>query len=216
MSACELASRSCLQVFLEFERQLLVVELHDYQASPRAIRCGMWRQTSIVCCEAAVNIRCQADVIRVWTADALDDVDEPLGVRHHTAGSKLVPSVGRSIYWRDLLRWEGSCNFCDPWDGPPTRRAIVRRLRRTASARKESGGECDGLPAVASRARGKVRLRGVRSCAGSGGQPPREKRAEAGEPGRNRTFNLQIKSLLLCQLSYGPTRGWHEDRRAGT
>ncbi len=26
-----------------------------------------------------------------------------------------------------------------------------------------------------------------------------------GEPGRNRTFNLQIKSLLLCQLSYGPT-----------
>ena len=27
-----------------------------------------------------------------------------------------------------------------------------------------------------------------------------------GEPGRNRTFNQQIKSLLLCQLSYGPTR----------
>ena len=31
-----------------------------------------------------------------------------------------------------------------------------------------------------------------------------------GEPGRNRTYNQQIKSLLLCQLSYGPTRGdWH-------
>ena len=28
-----------------------------------------------------------------------------------------------------------------------------------------------------------------------------------GEPGRNRTFNQQIKSLLLCQLSYGPTLG---------
>jgi hypothetical protein len=28
---------------------------------------------------------------------------------------------------------------------------------------------------------------------------------KGGEPGRNRTFNLQIKSLLLCQLSYGPT-----------
>ena len=28
----------------------------------------------------------------------------------------------------------------------------------------------------------------------------------AGEPGRNRTFNQQIKSLLLCQLSYGPRR----------
>ena len=30
----------------------------------------------------------------------------------------------------------------------------------------------------------------------------------SGEPGRNRTFNQQIKSLLLCQLSYGPTRAW--------
>src|SRR5262245_12525665 len=27
-----------------------------------------------------------------------------------------------------------------------------------------------------------------------------------GERGRNRTFNLEIKSLLLCQLSYAPTR----------
>ncbi len=31
------------------------------------------------------------------------------------------------------------------------------------------------------------------------------RRAEAGEPGRNRTVNPQIKSLLLCQLSYRPT-----------
>ena len=31
------------------------------------------------------------------------------------------------------------------------------------------------------------------------------KTKESGEPGRNRTFNQQIKSLLLCQLSYGPT-----------
>jgi hypothetical protein len=29
-----------------------------------------------------------------------------------------------------------------------------------------------------------------------------------GEPGRNRTFNQQIKSLLLCQLSYGPIAKW--------
>ena len=28
-----------------------------------------------------------------------------------------------------------------------------------------------------------------------------------GEPGRNRTFNLLIKSQLLCQLSYGPESG---------
>jgi hypothetical protein len=30
---------------------------------------------------------------------------------------------------------------------------------------------------------------------------------KAGEPGRNRTFNPQIKSLLLCQLSYWPRWG---------
>jgi hypothetical protein len=29
-----------------------------------------------------------------------------------------------------------------------------------------------------------------------------DERSEAGEPGRSRTFNQQIKSLLLCQLSY--------------
>ena len=33
-----------------------------------------------------------------------------------------------------------------------------------------------------------------------------------GEPGRNRTFNQQIKSLLLCQLSYGPTTAVLERR----
>ncbi len=29
-----------------------------------------------------------------------------------------------------------------------------------------------------------------------------------GERGRNRTFNLLIKSQLLCQLSYAPDAGW--------
>jgi hypothetical protein len=29
-----------------------------------------------------------------------------------------------------------------------------------------------------------------------------------GERGRNRTFNLLIKSQLLCQLSYAPTVGF--------
>ena len=28
---------------------------------------------------------------------------------------------------------------------------------------------------------------------------------KSGERGRNRTFNLLIKSQLLCQLSYAPT-----------
>src|SRR6185503_11071088 len=33
-------------------------------------------------------------------------------------------------------------------------------------------------------------------------QPSPDMRAKAGEPGGNRTPNPQIKSLLLCQLSY--------------
>jgi hypothetical protein len=35
----------------------------------------------------------------------------------------------------------------------------------------------------------------------------------SGEPARSRTENLQIKSLLLCQLSYGPTRRERTNRR---
>ena len=35
---------------------------------------------------------------------------------------------------------------------------------------------------------------------------------KSGERGRNRTFNLLIKSQLLCQLSYAPTA----DGMAGT
>jgi hypothetical protein len=31
-----------------------------------------------------------------------------------------------------------------------------------------------------------------------------------GERGRNRTFNLLIKSQLLCQLSYAPGKGFRE------
>lgn len=31
--------------------------------------------------------------------------------------------------------------------------------------------------------------------------------AFASAPGRNRTFNLRIKSPVLCQLSYGSLRG---------
>ena len=39
---------------------------------------------------------------------------------------------------------------------------------------------------------------------------------KVGERGRNRTFNLLIKSQLLCQLSYAPTVGilagrWNSD-----
>ena len=35
----------------------------------------------------------------------------------------------------------------------------------------------------------------------------------AGERGRNRTYNLVIKSHLLCQLSYAPVRGGMDGKR---
>jgi hypothetical protein len=43
---------------------------------------------------------------------------------------------------------------------------------------------------------------------------PNATEASVGEPGRNRTFNPQIKSLLLCQLSYWPTE-WEGDAYCG-
>src|SRR5216684_2404523 len=36
---------------------------------------------------------------------------------------------------------------------------------------------------------------------------------KSGERGRNRTFNLLIKSQLLCQLSYAPVVGISQDKR---
>ena len=35
----------------------------------------------------------------------------------------------------------------------------------------------------------------------------------SGERGRNRTYNLLIKSQLLCQLSYAPTTGTSSGRQ---
>ena len=95
------------------------------------------------------------------------------------------------------------------------------------SLRDESGGQPSretvlGLPAGASRLRQwPSTFASLRDD--SGGQPSRETvlglpdgaspegRAKAGEPGGNRTHNPQIKSLLLCQLSYRPV--WRESRR---
>ena len=37
-------------------------------------------------------------------------------------------------------------------------------------------------------------------------EPRFQEFAELGERGRNRTYNLLIKSQLLCQLSYAPGR----------
>ena len=47
---------------------------------------------------------------------------------------------------------------------------------------------------------------GVKTTAESeSSQESKDSLGKSGEPGRNRTFNQQIKSLLLYQLSYGPT-----------
>jgi hypothetical protein len=62
-----------------------------------------------------------------------------------------------------------------------------------------------GLPAEARDGVADVRRRGGVLDAAMAYSLRVRLRAKAGEPGRNRTFNQQIKSLLLCQLSYGPT-----------
>ena len=113
-------------------------------------------------------------------------------VRGWLAGRSRAPTVG-SAYAGDRA------------PAPAFTSARLRRASGPGAAAEK--GEHSGLPAVVFSAGGKVRLRGVRSCAGSGGQPPRGTGAKAGEPPRNRTENPQIKSLLLCQLSYGPTEG---------
>ena len=55
-------------------------------------------------------------------------------------------------------------------------------------------------------------------CASAHGGGVRSERrtsfVESGEPGGNRTHNPQIKSLLLCQLSYRPTVcGWRKNAK---
>jgi hypothetical protein len=39
-------------------------------------------------------------------------------------------------------------------------------------------------------------------CAGWPAEPKPAERAKAGGRGRNRTYNLSVKSRMLCQLSY--------------
>ena len=67
-------------------------------------------------------------------------------------------------------------------------RARVVHLRGTLASRAAS----------ADILRGALTWLASRSCSRS------ERFAKDGEPARSRTENQQIKSLLLCQLSYGP------------
>ena len=82
-----------------------------------------------------------------------------------------------------------------------TRPRTARRARsrsRTTSSRSSK----HNPRLTRSEAKGRAsRSRPTSDLAGTLGQT-----GDSGEPGRNRTFNQQIKSLLLCQLSYGPTR----------
>ena len=105
----------------------------------------------------------------------------------------MKPSAISRMFSIDLSDGGGDCDlssmdggqFLQLLDGPASRGDCSRGLAKPAEARSEA----KGPPS---------RLRRF------GGQPPRVSRAEAGEPGGNRTPNPQIKSLLLCQLSYRP------------
>ena len=46
----------------------------------------------------------------------------------------------------------------------------------------------------------------------SSGRANSRRMSRSGEPARSRTENQQIKSLLLCQLSYGPIEEWSRRR----
>lgn len=117
----------------------------------------------------------------------------------------------------------------------PSRRAVVApTLLGTADAMRER--ECNGgvNPPAWRASDGRLWLatiggvvavdnaprstwRGQTSGADRSNSEPRLlSRAKAGEPGGNRTHNPQIKSLLLCQLSYRPAvcGGWHRQDRA--
>jgi hypothetical protein len=92
--------------------------------------------------------------------------------------------------------WGARCsaNMADVIAGclPHALRLVAPMLQRTADT---------GVSEPSQR----VRVSGD-DIASEGMAYPSNLLSEFGEPARNRTENLQIKSLLLCQLSYGPTR----------
>ena len=150
----------------------------------------MGRQAGIVSCQPRGHVGRYAYVIRGRSVNAREDVNKSLGLGHDSPAIKI--------------RTE-----CEPLTlaGGLASRSLIASA---AFASKQSEGErwLASRSLIASERSAYASLR-----ADSGGQPSRENRAKAGEPGGNRTHNPQIKSLLLCQLSYRPGGNRGADRR---
>lgn len=76
----------------ELHSRPLLVELDDDERLPGPMGGRMPRRSAVVSTEAGTDVRRQADVVRVWAADAPDDVDEALGERHSPSRCKPVSS----------------------------------------------------------------------------------------------------------------------------
>jgi hypothetical protein len=75
----EFSARTRLQVPLEFDRRCLFIELDHHQRSPGTMSGCVWRQSIVMCRQPGVRVGRDPNVILVWTADALQDVDESFG-----------------------------------------------------------------------------------------------------------------------------------------
>ena len=82
MAAGELPAGSSLEVLLELPRGWFLVELDDHQESPRTVPSGVRREARIVSAQSACRVRRQPDIVLGRAIDALEDVNEPLRLRH--------------------------------------------------------------------------------------------------------------------------------------
>ena len=85
MAPRELSARTRLQVPLELDRRCLFIELDYHQRSPGAMSSRVWRQSFVVCRQPGMRVGRYPHVMLVWTADALQDVDETFGKGHAAA-----------------------------------------------------------------------------------------------------------------------------------
>ena len=198
VSTGELSARTGFEVTLERQRRFFAVELDHNEFSPWSVFSGVRRETSVMRPEPPVHVGRHADVVPRRACDGSEKVNEALWRSHALeCFEKMTERVFRSFARTGQCRFEelATCG-----------RDLVWLFCVVVFA------ACHPHPAIrlASLGRGacqpEPRRRAGRSASasrrdGSGGQPPRELRAEAGEPPRNRTENPQIKSLLLCQLS---------------
>jgi len=118
---------------------------------------------------------------------------QPVHVLRHTFASLLIQNRESLVYVRDQMGHSSIQVTADIYGHliPGGNRSAVDRLDDAASIRNPSATGDEPVAAVG----------GAKSFVLSG------------EPGGNRTPNPQIKSLLLCQLSYRPTYAWRAPTR---